>query len=90
MTSISQELRVPNCWVQVPMRPYTAALRVPARVRARVRMVSALMPQRAATDSGGYSRTAASNCARPAVCAARRPSATSCSSNKVWTMPSKK
>ncbi len=51
-TSISHDARVPNSCVQVPMRPYTAAVGAAASSWAMRRIVAASMPQAAATDSG--------------------------------------
>ena len=54
-TSTSQLARVPNSTVDVPIRPYTAAVGAAASSRASVRISSAATPQCAATASGGKS-----------------------------------
>jgi hypothetical protein len=84
-TSTSQLVRVPNSTVEVPMRPYTAALGAAAISRASVRMSSAGIPQCAATASGGKSAAAARTCSTPVTWSARRPSSTRSSSNSTLT-----
>ena len=64
-TSTSQDASVPNSWVQVPMRPYTAARSVVARSRATRRIVSASMPHTGATTSGEKSRASRSTSSSP-------------------------
>ena len=51
-TSTSQDASVPKAWVQVPIRPYTAAVGAAASSAAMRRMTAASMPQPGATTSG--------------------------------------
>ncbi len=51
-TSTSQLACVPNSWVVVPMRAYTAARSAAASSRAIRRMSGAAIPVAGATDSG--------------------------------------
>ena len=70
ITSGSHEARVPNSWLQVPMRAYHTALSAAANRRARPRMDSGSVPQAAATRSGPKSadsrRTSSTPLSRPA------------------------
>jgi hypothetical protein len=83
-TSIAQEARVPNSWLHVPIRPYTAARGAEASSRARRRMRSAGTAQAPATASGVKSRHRRSTSATPLVSSARRPRSTRSSAKSTW------
>jgi alpha-methylacyl-CoA racemase len=58
---------VPNSTVEVPIRPYTAAVGAAAISRARVRISSAVTPQCSATASGGAHQANSSSCREAAA-----------------------
>jgi hypothetical protein len=82
-TSTSQLACVPNSWVQVPMRAYTAARSAAASSRAILRISSASIPVTPATASGVNSRTSSRTSSRPFRCPASGPGSSSPSSTIV-------
>jgi hypothetical protein len=80
-TSTSHDASVPNSWLHVPMRPYTAERGASESPRAIARIVSAEMPHVSATASGVNSRHSAPTSSMPFVKAASRPGRTRSSAN---------
>ena len=89
-TSTNQEASVPNSWLQVPMRPYSAALGAAAYSCVMRRMVSAGIRQAASTYSGVNSAAAARTASTLSSRSAMSPSSTRSSANNTLTMASRK
>ena len=82
-TSTSQLASVPNSWVQVPIRAYTAARGAPASSRAMTLICSASIPQAPATRSAVNSLRSAGSSSRPLTCSASGPGSARSSSKSV-------